>query len=239
MRTILSLIFLIILVYSGWAGYKKGLIMGILSLLAFVIAVYGANLLAETYSGEVVDALRPFASGYVETEVVDKTVRPAMGMDAGNLSRTDFFARNPGREKEFCVLVYQGMGIYDATSEQLSREALDMAQEKNMDIIDAIVEVLCIRIAFAAAFLLAFLMIIIILTVIGNIPNISFKLPNLDTLNDVGGAILGVVQGACLLLVFGWALKFMGLLIPQSTLSETFLVSWFMDQSVLVNYLGI
>ena len=239
MRTILSLVFLIILVYCGWTGFKKGLIMGIFSLLAIVISVYGANLLAETYSGEVVDALRPFASGYVETEVVDKTVRPAMGMDAGNLSRSDFFAQNPGREKEFCVLVYEGMGIYDVTSEQLSREAMDMAKERNMDLIDAVVEVLCIRISYAAAFLLAFLMILIVLTVIGNIPNISFKIPNLDALNDVGGAVLGVAYGVCLLMVFGWALKFLGMLIPQSTLSETFLVSWFMDQSILVDYLGI
>ncbi len=239
MRTILSLIFLIILVYSGWAGYKKGLIMGIFGLLIFVVSVYGANLLAATYSGEVVDALRPFASGYVETEVVDKTVRPAMGMDAGNFSQTDFFAQNPGREKEYCMLIYQGMGIFDATSEQLSREAVETARLKSIDILDAVVEVLCTRIAYAAAFLLAFVMILILLTAVGNIPNFSFKIPNMDALNDIGGAILGIVQGACLLLVFGWALKFMGILIPQSTLSETFLVSWFMDQSVLVNYLGI
>jgi len=239
MRTILSLIFLVILVYSGWAGYKKGLIMGIFGLLAFVISVYGANLLAETYSGEVVDALRPFASGFVETEIVEKTVRPAMGMDAGNLSRADFFAQNPGREREFCILVYQELGIFDATSEQMADEAIACARDRNLDLIDGVVEVLCSRISYAAAFLLAFLMILIILTVLGNIPNISFKIPNFDAVNDVGGAVLGVLQGACLLLVFGWALKFVGMLIPQSTLSETFLVSWFMDQSVLVSYLGI
>ena len=63
MKTVLSLIFLIILIACTWSGYKKGLIMGIFSLLAFVVSVYGANLLAGTYSGEVVDALRPFASG--------------------------------------------------------------------------------------------------------------------------------------------------------------------------------
>ena len=239
MRTILSLIFLVILVYSGWVGYKKGLIMGIFSLIAFIVSVYGANLLSETYSGEVVDALRPFASGFVETEIVDKKVRPAMGMDAGNLSRADFFAQNPGREKEFCTLIYQNLGIYDATSEQLATEAVACAKERNMDLIDGAVEVLCIRIAYVAAFLLAFLMILIVLTVIGNIPNISFKIPNMDAVNDIGGAVLGVVQGACLLLVFGWALKFLGLIIPQETLSETFLVSWFMDQSILVDYLGI
>ena len=37
----------------------------------------------------------------------------------------------------------------------------------------------------------------------------------------------------------GWALKFVGLAIPQETLSDTFLVSWFMDRSILVHFLGI
>ena len=43
----------------------------------------------------------------------------------------------------------------------------------------------------------------------------------------------------CICLVLGWALKFVGLVIPQKTLSDTFLVSWFMDRSVLVHFLGI
>lgn len=239
MRTILSLIFLAILVYGGWSGYKKGLIMGVFSLIAFVISVYGANLLAQTYSGEVVDAMRPFASGFVEVNVVDKEVRPAMGIEDTALSTADYFAQNPGRETEFCTMIYQKMGIFDATSEQMAREAMDFSRESGMDVTNAVVEVLCRRISFAGAFLLAFLMIMIALTVIGNIPNISFKIPNLDGLNDIGGAVTGVVLGACLLLVFGWALKFTGLLIPQETLSETFLVPWFMDQSALVSYLGI
>ena len=213
--------------------------MGIFSFLAFVIAVYGANLLAVTYSGEVVDALRPFASGFVEVNIVDKKVRPAMGLDAMTLSTADFFAQNPGREKEFCTLTYKNMGIFDATSEQMADEAVALSREKGDDLIDAVVDVLCTRISYVGAFLLAFIMVYIVLTVLLNIPNISFKIPNFDAFNDIGGAVLGVVQGICLLLVAGWALKFMGLLIPQETLSETFLVPWFMDQSVLVHYLGI
>ena len=237
MRTILGLIFLVILVCCAWAGYKKGLIMGIFSILAFVISVYGANLLAETYSVEVVDALRPFASGFVEVNIVDKTVRPAMG--ATELSISDFFAQNPGRETEFGVMTYEEIGIFDATSEQMAEEAVAYARETGTDLIDAVVEVLCIRISYVATFLLVFLMILIVLTVIGNLPNISFKIPNFDALNDIGGAVMGFIQGVCLLLIFSWALKFTGLLLPQETLSETFLVSWFMDQSKLVHYLGI
>ena len=239
MKTILSLVFLSILVCCGWSGYKRGLIMSVFSLLAFLISVYGANLLAQTYSGEVVDALRPFASGFVDVNIVDKEVRPAIGLGDTTLSTTDYFAQNPGRETEFCTMVYQKMGIFDATSEQMASEAVAFAKENSVGVIDAAVEVLCRRISYVGAFLLTFLMILIALTVIGNIPNISFKIPNLDALNDIGGAVLGVAQGICLLLVFGWALKFAGLLIPQETLSDTFLVPWFMDQTVLVQYLGI
>ena len=131
MRTILSLVFLIILIYCAWSGYKKGLILGILGLLAFIVSVYGANLLSQTYSGEVIDALRPFASGFVDVNVVDKKVRPAMGIDSTNLSVSDFFAQNPGRQKEFAQLTYEGMGIYDLTSEQMAEEAVAYAREHN------------------------------------------------------------------------------------------------------------
>ena len=52
MKAVLSLLFLSILIFCVWSGYKKGLVMGIFSLIAFVVSVYGANLLSQTYSGE-------------------------------------------------------------------------------------------------------------------------------------------------------------------------------------------
>lgn len=239
MNTVLSLIFLIILIACAWAGYKKGLILGIFSLLALVVSVYGANLIANTYSGEVVDAMRPFASGFVEVNIVDKYVRPAMGMDDLNLSVGDYFSQNPGKEEKYCVLTYEFMGIHPSTSEQMAEEAMDYAQKNAVDVTDAVVEVLCRRAAFAGAFLLLFLMILIALTALLNIPNLSFKIPNMDLLNDMGGTVMGLLQGIGLCLVIGWALKFMGLLFPQEELANTFLVSWFMDRTILVRFLGI
>ena len=239
MKAVLSLLFLSILIFCVWSGYKKGLIMGVFSLIAFVISVYGANLLSQTYSGEVVDALRPFATGFVEVNVVNKTVRPAMGIDSSNLSVKDFFAQNPGRETEFCTLTYEGMGIHASTSEQMAGEAVAYAAENGVELMDAVVEVLCRRISYVGGFILAFVMLLILLTVIGNIPNISFQIPNHELLNDIGGAVAGLVQGLAFCLIIGWALGFVGLLISQETLSNTFLVSWFMDRTIFVHLLGI
>ena len=237
MKAVLSLLFLSILIFCAWSGYKKGLVMGIFSLIAFVVSVYGANLLSQTYSGEVIDALRPFASGFVEVNVVNKTVRPAMGIDSANLSVKDYFAQNPGRETEFCTLTYNG--IYESTSEQMADEAVAYARENNAELIDAVVEVLCRRISYVGGFIIAFVMILILLTVIGNIPNISFQIPNHELLNDIGGAVAGFVQGIAFCLIIGWALRFVGLLVSQETLSNTFLVSWFMDRTIFVHLLGI
>ena len=239
MKTVLSLLFLAILIFCVWSGYKKGLIMGICSLIAFAVSVYGANLLSQTYSGEVIDALRPFASGFVEVNVVEKTVRPAMGIDSTGLSVKDFFAQYPDRKTEFCTLTYEGMGIYESTSEQLADEAVAYAEEQGTDLLDAVVEVLCTRIAYVGGFIIAFTMILILLTVIGNIPNISFQIPNHEAVDDIGGAVTGLLQGLAFCTVIAWALRFGGLLISQDTLSDTFLVSWFMDRKILVHFLGI
>jgi len=239
MKVILTLLFLGIILFCGWTGYKKGMIMGVGSLLIFVVSVYFANLLSTTFSGEVIDALRPFASGYVETEIVDKVVRPALGIDVTNLSVTDFLAANPGKEQQFCQLIFENMGIYEATAEQMSNEAVLYSQQFGWGIEDSAVEILCIRVAYAAGFILSFIMIIIVLTAIGNIPNLSFKIPGFDTLNDISGAILGIAQGFCLCLFIAWGLKFTGIIISQEILADTGLVSWFMSRTVLVNILGV
>ena len=72
MNAVLTLSLLLIVLLCTWSGYKRGLILSVLSILAIIISIYGANLLSTTYSYEVIDALRPFASGFLETTINDK-----------------------------------------------------------------------------------------------------------------------------------------------------------------------
>ena len=67
MRAVIDLVLLAIIIISIWSGYKKGLIMGIAALCAAIISLYGASLVSEAYSYEVVPVLRPFVSGYIQT----------------------------------------------------------------------------------------------------------------------------------------------------------------------------
>ena len=88
-------------------------------------------------------------------------------------------------------------------------------------------------------FTLAFLLILIILTVIGNLPNLSYKLPNLDLVNDIGGAVLGLVRGLLFCALLVWLLKFLGIILGQDTLADSTLGGWLLKRDFFFKYLGI
>lgn len=241
MKPILNLAFLIIMLLCIWGGYKRGLILGIASLLAIVVSLYGANLLSKTYSYEVIDALRPFASGYLETTINNK-VRPEFdiaGAETSSLSVLDYLDKNPDQTAPFCQSAFEHLGIHTRSAKILSQEAQDYARAQETDIRNAMVEVLCLRISYVAGFVIAFVMLLILLTVIGNLPNLAFKIPNMDLLNDIGGAVLGLAQGAAFCCILAWMLKFTGILIPQAVLAETGFVALFIRLDPLGKILGI
>jgi hypothetical protein len=238
MNTAIDLILILILLICAWSGYKKGLIMGIGGILVIIISIYGANLLSNTYSYEVIDALRPFASGYMEKNINEK-VRPSLGMEEGELSVSDYLKENPDETEEFGIRSYESVGIYGRSANIMAKEAEEHAAEQNVSFIDAAIEVLCIRISYVIGFILVFLLILIVLTVIGNLPNLSYKIPNLELVNDIGGAVCGVITGFAFCCLLVWAMKFTGILLSQEILAETHLASWMMRWDIMGRILGI
>lgn len=241
MNAVLTLSLLLIVLLCVWSGYKRGLILSVFSILAIIISIYGANLLSTTYSYEVIDALRPFASGYVETTINDK-VRAEYdiaGVETASISVDDYLAAHPEEVQPFCTRTFEHLGIHKKTAERLAAETEAYAAKQEMDIRDALVEVLCLRITYVVGFILFFILILIILTVIGNLPNLTFKIPDMDVLNDVGGLVLGIVQGILFCFLITWSLKFTGILLPQETLAESGILSWFMRLDLLYTFLGI
>lgn len=240
MKAFLDLAVIAIIVICIWGGYKKGLIMAVGGILAILISLYGANIVANTFSGDVIPAMRPFVNGYTE-----KTVREeggaleAMGWDKLDQSLEDILLEQPEKRQQFFSECYQCVGIHPSSADAMAREAEAYADLNDETAMNAVVQILCERVSFVACYILAFLMILIVLTVIGNLPNLSFKLPNLDMVNDICGAVLGAVTGFMFCVILVWALKFMGIIIGHDTLEETKLASLFLKSDILYKYLGI
>ena len=240
-KAIIDLVLLGILIICVWSGYKKGIIMGVGGILCIIVAVYGANLLANSFSFDVVPALKPFANGYTETMMngSDSAVMKRMGWDGSTYSPEDLVEMYPDRKVEFCATCYEVLGIDAKTSERMAEKAVTYARESGSPIQAAVGQILCETVSYAGCFLLAFLLIVIILTVIGNLPNLSYKLPRLDIVNDILGALLGLVTGLMFCVIAVWALKFMGMLIGSDTLASTRIGGWLLQKDYLFKYLGI
>jgi hypothetical protein len=238
MDKIIDIVFVAIFIMCVWSGYKKGLVMSVGGIIVIIISIYGANLLSNTFSYEVIPALRPFASGYLETKI-NEDVLVNMGFGESDYSVEDILEDDPGLVDEFCTESFKSLGIYQKTAEKMAGEAKALSEEQGIDIVNSMVEVLCKDISYAAGFTLAFLLILIILTVIGNIPNLSFKIPNLDRVNDIGGIAGGVITAFAFCSVLVWVLKFLGMFIGENAVSDTVFANLFAKIDLIGGILGI
>ncbi|MCL2342411.1 MAG: CvpA family protein [Firmicutes bacterium] len=244
MKTIIDLVLVAILIICAWTGYKKGIIMGIGGILVIILSIYGANLLSGAFSSGAVPVMKPFVTGFIEGKMVTKQGSDVLGIldslnvDTSSTSLEDLIRADPSLETTVAVGTFEALGITENTAKDMSSD-VSAAYEKNGGAFtDAITLVLCNRLAFVVTFILAFLIILIFLTVIGNITNLSFKIPNLDIVNDIVGTLLGIVTGLIFCTILVWALKYSGLIIGGDTVSKTVIAKSFMGADRLTKILG-
>ena len=238
MRWVIDLILLGVVLMSAYSGYKKGLINEIGAVLCLLVSLYAATLIANTFSYEVVAAVKPFAGGAIESVISDK-VPERLGYDVNEYSISDIVADDPQKAFEVAEATFLCLGVYEPTAADLAEDVQAYMAENNVGLRMAIIDVTCNTVVYAAAVALFFMIILIFLTVLGNIPNLSFRLPNMEEVDEIGGAITGVMRGVLMGMLAVWVLKFMGSLIGEDTLGSTVLARLFEKIGVVSFFLGV
>ena len=244
-NSIINIVLVAILVICAWQGYKKGIIMGIIEVLVIILSLYGAQLLSDTYSYEVIPVLKPFVSGYMENQV-EKVAFPIFGLEPDEngfyhptLSLTDMLLNEPGHEEEIARATYQSLGLYDDMADTLTARTMEYAEQNEASLTSSIVTICCQTVTWYGGFLLAFIILFAILTVIVNLPNLSFKIPYVGIVNDLGGIAIGVFAGLLFCSILVWLCQFAGLLLTEQTLRGTGLAAFLMDKNLLANYITL
>ena len=228
MKLILDIVLLIIVALCTWGGYKRGLIGGVAGILAIVIALFGGSLLSSAYAHEVVPALEPFVDGYIDSQVTRDEVLKNMGYGNTDLSVEDILAQDSSLRYDYAYECMLQVGVYPDRAEELADRAVAYANENMTGMTEAVVAILCDTATYVIGMTLGFLLIIIFLTAIANIGNLSFRLPNMELLDEIGGAVLGFVKGLLYCILFSWVLSFLGLIIGKETLEHTTLARFFL-----------
>ena len=237
MSTALYVIFALILIAAIWGGYKRGLVLSVANLAAIAVALYLACLLSAAFSGEVVSGLFPFADGFLDHQI-EETVMPEMHLDP-TYSVKDTLEQHPGLTDVFCTNTYRAAGIAKEPAKQMSQEAQEYASTHMTDVSSALTQVFCQRMAYVAGTTIAFILVLVLLLAIGNLPNLTFRIPNHPRLDDVGGAVMGLVNGVAYCILLCWVLQFAGALIGRDTLDSNVLARIFMKIDILTLGVGI
>ena len=230
MTLIINIVLLAIIALCTWGGFKRGLVGGIAGLLAIVIALFGGSLLSATYSGEVIPALKPFVGGIIDTPSTRDAILEELGYGSSDKSLNDILGEDPSLSYDYAYGCMEFVGFSTDRCTELANRAVALYDENaEMDMTEAAVEVLCDTITYVIGLLLAFLMILIILIAIANVGNLSFRLPNMESLDEIGGAVLGFLRGFLYCVLLCWVLSFFGILLGRGTLEDTALARFFLS----------
>ncbi len=241
MKIAVELILLVVLLLCVWNGYKKGLVMCIGTILAIIISLYMGDLLSNTFSQEIAPVVRPFASGYMDGSdgIIDKNLDELLGGTEVQLSIEDALERHPEIKFELAENSFKDVGIYEESAKRMANEAVALADKTDITLSNAIVDILCSNLTYYLCFILFFVLVLIIFTVLGNILNLSFKIPEKDKLNDIGGIVAGAVTGLIFCIITVWSFRFLGKLFPEEEMKRTLLTALFMKLDFLSLFLPL
>ena len=228
MKAIIDILLIIIIALCTWNGYKRGLVGGVAGILVIIISLLGASIVSAAYSHEVVPALEPFVSGYLDSHRNRDAILERMGYGSSDLSLEDILEQDSSLRYDYAYESLTDLGLYSKRAEDLASKAVNLAQETGCTMTQAIVSVLCDTITSVGTMLVAFLLILILLVAVASIGNLSFRLPNLESVDEIGGAILGFGKGFLYCILLCWLLSFLGIIIGKDTMAHTTLGRFFL-----------
>lgn len=226
MSIVIDLVLVAIIALCTWNGYRKGFILGISGILALIVAIYGANLVANTYSQEFTSILEPFVSGIVDSAVDDASDE----------------AQKENKENDVYAVTYDALGnigIIKSAANSIAEEISKTVRDTGYALREALVEALCSKIAYVLTAIIVFLIIVIVFTVIANIINLAFKLPGLELVNDILGTGFGFLKGLLFVFVIAWVMRYLGFIFKENVINKTILLEWFMEHNLLATFLGM
>lgn len=199
------------------------------------------DLLSNTFSQEVAPVIRPFASGYMDGSegVIGKNLNELIGGSDIQLSVEDSLERNPEIKFVLAENSFKDMGIYEESAKRMANDAVALTEKTGITLSNAIVDIFCSNVTYYLCFILFFVLILIIFTVLGNIFNLSFKIPEKDKLNDIGGIVAGALTGLFFCVIVVWSFKFLGKLLPEEEMKNMFISSMFMKLDLLSHFLPL
>lgn len=225
---IMDAIVVIILVVAVCYGAKRGLLESLAGLIIVVMALVGAGIAAGTFTEPVAGFVTPLVEERV-AERVEAALEEQAGAFAGEWSLEEL----PDLEELPIAEVLALMGLDETVRASLAERAQNMIRDTGATVVSAVVESLVRSFVYGVLFLLAFLAILLLLKVLVGAMGLVLKLPGLRLLNALGGAVIGLAEGALLLFLAVWVCRKLGVSFETEALAEAHILRIFTTNTPL------
>lgn len=216
-------------VLGGFAiwGACRGLFRTLTELLTVVVALVGAGLIAGALAAPAARLTAPLIEEHIRQQVDDAmTVQSSQQVQMPELDVEE----DEGFEIADLLAL---MGLDEDVRDSLVEETQEKIADTGETIAVALVESVAQSLLYGVLFLLSFLILMVLLKLAIRALDLVLKLPGLHLVNSLGGAVVGLVEGALLVFPAIWILRRLGVSFDTETVTQTHILHFFTTNTPL------
>lgn len=213
---LIDVILVAVLLFFTLRGAKKGFVLTLCSLVAVVVALIGANLLADALAPKVGEAIYPKIETAIQQGLEEQITRP--DGEAGAAAEVLETLKDKG-------------GIYRWAAEALESTLTEGLSETVSQLAATAASVVASQLARGLIFLVGFVLVLLAWTLLSHALNLVAKLPVLNTVNNSLGGVIGLVKGLVIVYIAVWALYTLSGTVTAETVEQTYLFRFFAEHS--------
>ena len=210
---IIDVIMAVVLIAAVIYGAHRGLFRALAGLAVVIVALVGAAIIANTLAAPAARLVTPLIREQIETKVDEAMARQSQEVQMPEEDVDEGFAI-----EDLLAL----MGLDEDVRNSLASQTQEKIQDTGVSLVMAVVESLAQSILYAALFLVSFVGLTILL-----------QLPGLHLVNSLGGAVIGLIEGALVLFLAIWVLRRFGVSFETDTVSATHILRFFATHTPL------
>lgn len=229
---VLDLLILAVIALFALLGWHKGLVLTLCGVLVVFVAYFGAAYVSDTFSDSIAAMIQPAIQNRLDL-VVEQAMpsddepshAPLLpAPDIGDQEQEDLAAAS--LEQVMAALRRSPLltGMYESVAQAIADGAVKVITTASA----AISLYLASQISRAGLFFLTFFLIVVVWSLLSRALDLACRLPVLRSFNEIGGLLLGLVKGVCILLAVVGLVTLLGL-VPEEVSAQTFLYRHFMN----------
>lgn len=216
---LIDIVLAAVLILFIWLGAHKGFILTLCSLVAVIVALVGANLIADALAPKTAEFLQPRLEQSIQKALEEKALEVS-AQDSLGVADVLAALREKGGLYQWAADGLEGAlkstpGVSESIAHQASIAASALAEQ----------------VARGILFSVSFLLVLILWFFVSHTLDLVSKLPVIDSLNHTLGGVLGCVKGLIILYIAAWILCSLTGAISPETAEETYVLSFLLKYS--------